>query len=187
MLPPPPSLARRNVFSPPVQGPGPVRGPDWRRGLRLAIELCTCGFRQDPSRDLPQIHTCQRRNLAEVDGIEAARVLLKRVVEMLTRLVLSTARRQILDRDRERDRDRDRVGAPGGPRAQAPGAPTDPDVRNCRIRLLSSWIRYVPKRWMMRGRGSGKRSSVASIRSQFTRPLYERRESHLRQMPLTAK
>lgn len=114
-------------------------------------------------------------------------MLLKRVVEMLTRLVLSTARRQIPDRDRERDRDRDRVGAPGGPRAQAPGAPTDPDVRNCRIRLLSSWIRYVPKRWMMRGRGSGKRSSVASIRSQFTRPLYERRESHLRQMPLTAK
>ena len=57
-------------------------------------------------------HTRQRRALAEVDGIEAARVLLKRVlaryrrgepacgrdrfalrvVEMLTRLVLSTAR-----------------------------------------------------------------------------------------------
>ena len=41
-----------------------------------------------------------RRNLAEVHGIETARVLLKRVVEMLTRLVLSTARRQIPDRDR---------------------------------------------------------------------------------------
>jgi hypothetical protein len=42
-------------------------------------------------------------------------VLLKRVVEMLTRLVLSTARRQIPDRDRERDRDRDRVGAEDSP------------------------------------------------------------------------
>ena len=58
-------------------------------------------------------HTRQRRALAEVDGIEAARVLLKRVVEMLTRLVLSTARRQIPDRDRERDRDR--VGAEDSP------------------------------------------------------------------------
>ncbi|MFO0728946.1 MAG: transposase [Myxococcota bacterium] len=56
------------------------------------------------------LHTCQRRNLAEVDGIEAGRVLLKRVAEMLTRLVLSTARRQIPDRDRKRDRDPDRGG-----------------------------------------------------------------------------
>ncbi|MFO0723566.1 MAG: four helix bundle protein [Myxococcota bacterium] len=61
------------------------------------------------------LHTCQRRNLAEVDGIEAGRVLLKRVVEMLTRLILSTARRQIPVRDRERDHDRDRVGAEDSP------------------------------------------------------------------------
>ena len=82
-----------------------------------------------PWRDLPEhfpnwksVHTRFLRwskagawNLAEVHGIEAARVLLKRVVEMLTRLVLSTARRQIPDRDRERDRDRDRVGAEDSP------------------------------------------------------------------------
>jgi transposase len=39
--------------------------------------------------------------------IENARILLKRVVEMLTRLVQSVARRS--DRDRDQDRDPDRV------------------------------------------------------------------------------
>ena len=53
------------------------------------------------------LHTCQRRKLVELDSIEDARILLKRVVEMLTRLVQSVGRRA--DRDPDRDRNRDRA------------------------------------------------------------------------------
>ena len=61
------------------------------------------------------LHTCQRRQLGDADAIEAARALLKRVVEMLTRLIHSTAHRQTTDRDRYRDRGRERVGAEDSP------------------------------------------------------------------------
>jgi len=54
------------------------------------------------------LHTCQRRKLAELESVENARLLLKRVVEMLTRLVQSVGGRRP-NRDRDPDRDRDRV------------------------------------------------------------------------------
>ena len=57
----------------------------------------------------------KRRQLGDADAIEAARALLKRVVEMLTRLIHSTAHRQTTDRDRYRDRGRERVGAEDSP------------------------------------------------------------------------
>lgn len=63
-----------------------------------------------------------------------------------------------------------------------PGAPTDPDVRNSRIRLFGSRLRYVPYRWTIRGGGSGWRSSNRCIACQLTKPFCERQESHLRQM-----
>ena len=90
-----------------AEGAGEFQPNEKARFYRIALRSSTeCAA---------ALHTCQRRNLAEVHGIEAVRVLLKRVVEMLARLVLSTARRQIPDRDRERDRDRDRVGAEDSP------------------------------------------------------------------------
>jgi hypothetical protein len=57
--------------------------------------------------------------------------------------------------------------APGG---FPPGAPTDPDVRISRIRLLRAWIRYVACRywWTMRGSGSGSRSRIAFILAHVT-------------------
>jgi four helix bundle protein len=70
------------------------------RFYRIALRSCTeCAA---------TLHTCQRRKLANPEEAEAARTLLKRVVEMLTRLVQSVSRRS--DRDRDRDnRDRDRA------------------------------------------------------------------------------
>jgi hypothetical protein len=68
--------------------------------------------------------------------------------------------------------------APGD---RSPGAPTDPDVRDYRIRLVRARVRYVAYRRVMRGGGSGKRSSRSSSRCQSTYPVLERRESHLRQ------
>ena len=53
------------------------------------------------------LHICQRRKLGSAKGIEDARALLKRVVEMLTRLIHSTARRKATDRDRDRDQAED--------------------------------------------------------------------------------
>lgn len=53
---------------------------------------------------------CSAKCALHAEGL-ADRVLLKRVVEMLTRMVQSTARLQNPDRDRERYRDRDRVEA----------------------------------------------------------------------------
>lgn len=68
--------------------------------------------------------------------------------------------------------------APGD---RSPGAPTDPDVRDSRIRLVRARVRYVAYRRAMRGGGSGKRSSKSSSCFQSTYPVLERRESHLRQ------
>ena len=67
--------------------------------------------------------------------------------------------------------------APGG---CPPGAPTDPDVRNSRIRLLGARVRYVARRRTMRGAGSGNRFSSACMRVQVRRPSRERVLSHLR-------
>jgi len=77
-----------------------------------------------------------------------------------------------------------------GPRRVAPGdcsprAPTDPDVRVSRIRLLRAWVRYVPYRWTMRGSGRGKRSSNAAMRGQG-KGRWERRESHFHQVCFTS-
>lgn len=52
------------------------------------------------------------------------------------------------------------------------GAPTDPDVRNSRIRLFGTWIRYA--RRGSSGRGSGYRSNNRYIISQES-PRWERR------------
>ncbi len=73
----------------------------------------------------------------------------------------------------------------GWPReVSLPGLPQDPDVRNSRIRLVGTWVRYVTCWYMctMRGGGSGKRSNSANMCGQSTYPAFERRESHLRQM-----
>jgi len=58
----------------------------------------------------------------------------------------------------------------------SPGAPTDPDVRNYRIRLFEKRIHYASLR--VDGRGNGKIRSSAFIQSQRGRSL-ERRRSHL--------
>src|SRR5262249_41780257 len=67
-----------------------------------------------------------------------------------------------------------------------PRAPTDPDVRNCRIRLVRSTLhtrRYTE--WTTRAAGSGSRSSRPHRLAQPKRPFQLRRESHFRQMRAT--
>ncbi len=89
-----------------AEGAGEFQPAEKARFYRIALRSSTeCAA---------TLHTCQRRNLGDLDAIEAARVLLKRVVEMLTRLIRSTARRQASDRDRDRDRSPDR-GAEDSP------------------------------------------------------------------------
>ena len=80
-----------------AEGAGEFQPAEKARFYRIALRSCT--------ESAATLHTCQRRELAELAAIEGARILLKRVVEMLTRLVLSVARRS----DRDRDPDRDRV------------------------------------------------------------------------------
>ena len=65
-------------------------------------------------------------------------------------------------------------------------APTDPDVRNSRIRLFGSRICYVMYRCTMRGAGSGNRSSSRSILSQLTKAFCDRRLSHFLQMAVVS-
>ena len=79
-----------------AEGAGEFQPAEKARFYRIALRACT--------ESATTLHTCQRRELAELAAIEGARILLKRVVEMLTRLVLSVARRS--DRDRNPDRDR---------------------------------------------------------------------------------
>src|SRR5262249_33697454 len=67
-----------------------------------------------------------------------------------------------------------------------PRAPTDPDVRNCRIRLVRSTLhtrRYTE--WTTRAAGSGIRSSKPHRLAQPKRPFQLRRESHFRQIRAT--
>jgi four helix bundle protein len=82
-----------------AEGAGEFHPGEKARFYRIALRSCT--------ESAATLHTCQRRKLAELESIENARLLLKRVVEMLTRLVQSVGRRS--DRDRDPDRDRDRV------------------------------------------------------------------------------
>ena len=62
----------------------------------------------------------------------------------------------------------------------APGAPTDPDVRNSRIRLFGPWVRYVPDAV----RDARRRQRIAApaagaCASHVIGPRCERRLSHL--------
>ncbi len=65
------------------------------------------------------------------------------------------------------------------PGAHAPRAPTDPDVRISRIRLVRSRLRYAGQTpCAMRGRGSGYASNITPIDSR-PRVARERRANHL--------
>ncbi len=77
-----------------AEGAGEFQPAEKARFYRIARRSCT--------ESAATLHTCQRRELGELAAIEDARILLKRVVEMLTRLVQSVARRS--DRDRDPDR-----------------------------------------------------------------------------------
>jgi len=78
----------------------------------------------------------------------------------------------------------DRRVAPGG---DPPGAPTDPDVRISRIRLVEARRRYGDRTlWTARAGGRGKRCNSARNRSQLTMALRLRRQSHLCQMRSTS-
>jgi len=87
-----------------AEGAGEFQPGEKARFYRIALRSCT--------ESAATLHTCLRRELADPHGTEAARALLKRVVEMLTRLILSVERRRgsppERDRDRERDPDRGR-------------------------------------------------------------------------------
>ena len=48
---------------------------------------------------------------------------------------------------------------------RSPEAPTDPDVRNYRIRLFSARLRYVTGAERIRGCGNGDRCTPSRIRS----------------------
>lgn len=70
-----------------AEGAGEFHPAEKARFYRIALRSCT--------ESAATLHTCQRRKLAELESIENARLLLKRVVEMLTRLVQSSAAVQI--------------------------------------------------------------------------------------------
>jgi hypothetical protein len=89
---------------------------------------------------------------------------------------------------RSRLRPREGVAAAalvGSPRGLLPEAPTDPDVRNSRIRLFGSRLRYVTGEERMRGCGSGYRSSSRFIPSHDVDARCERRLNHIRHTPMT--
>ena len=90
-----------------AEGAGEFQPAEKARFYRIALRSCT--------ESAATLHTCQRRQLADQTEIEEARALLKRVVEMLTRLIQSVGRRRQTDRDRYRDPDRERVGAEDSP------------------------------------------------------------------------
>src|SRR5579864_6492578 len=67
-----------------------------------------------------------------------------------------------------------------------PRAPTDPDVRNYRIRLVQSTVhtrRYTE--WTTRAAGSGYRASRPHRLAHPKQPFQLRRESHFRQIRAT--
>src|SRR5262245_7358296 len=84
--------------------------------------------------------------------------------------------------DRPAPRCHSRVALGGYP----PRAPTDPDVRNYRIRLVQSTVhtrRYTE--WTTRAAGSGYRSSTPHRLAHPKQPFQLRRESHFRQIRAT--
>ena len=76
-----------------------------------------------------------------------------------------------------------RVGRRGFP----PRPPTDPDVRNSRIRLLGECLRYVAYRLAIRGRGRTNTLRSAFHRTHEIAPRCDRRDNHLRQATSTAR
>ena len=83
-----------------AEGAGEFQPGEKARFYRIALRSCTeCAA---------TLHTCQRRAIADLEAVEAARTLLKRITQMLTRLVQSVSSRS--DRDRDPDRDGDRGG-----------------------------------------------------------------------------
>jgi four helix bundle protein len=68
-----------------AEGAGEFSGNEKARFYRIALRSGT--------ESAASLHTCQRRSLADATEIEGARALLKRVVEMLTRLIHSVSQR----------------------------------------------------------------------------------------------
>jgi four helix bundle protein len=68
-----------------AEGAGEFSAAENARFYRIALRSGT--------ESAASLHTCQRRSLADPGELEAARALLKRVVEMLTRLILSVSKR----------------------------------------------------------------------------------------------
>lgn len=68
-----------------AEGAGEFSASEKARFYRIALRSGT--------ESAASLHTCQRRSLADAGELEAARALLKRVVEMLTRLILSVSQR----------------------------------------------------------------------------------------------
>ena len=79
-----------------AEGAGEFQPAEKARFYRIALRSGT--------ESAATLHTCQRRKLGDLDAVEDARKLLKRVVEMLTRLIQSTVQRHAGNRDRDRDR-----------------------------------------------------------------------------------
>jgi four helix bundle protein len=77
--------ASDSVINNVAEGAGEFQPAEKARFYRIALRSCT--------ESAATLHTCQRRQLADLDELEAARKLLKRVVEMLTRLVHSVGQR----------------------------------------------------------------------------------------------
>ena len=66
-----------------------------------------------------------------------------------------------------------------------PWPPSDPDVRNSRIRLFATQLRYKTRTGRIVGAGKGKSASSRWKPAHERRPCWERRESHFRHVPLT--
>ena len=64
-----------------AEGAGEFQPAEKARFYRIALRSCT--------ESAATLHTCQRRKPADLGAVENARKLLKRVVEMLTRLIHS--------------------------------------------------------------------------------------------------
>ena len=86
-----------------AEGAGEYQPGEKARFYRMALRSAT--------ESAATLHTCRRRQIAPVDAVDGARALLKRVVEMLTRLVKNVSKRRKgggpADRDPDRDPDRD--------------------------------------------------------------------------------
>ena len=68
------------------EGAGEFQPGEKARFYRIALRSAT--------ESAATLHTCQRRKIANLEAVEHARVLLKRVVEMLTRLVRKVSKRR---------------------------------------------------------------------------------------------